>query len=222
MRKRSYVVFGLGSFGYSLAETLGDAGYEVMVVDKDSDPIQSISPKITYAVRADVTDPGVLESLDISQFDVAVIAFTQNMDASIMATLYAKEYKIPKVVAKAVTALHGTILRKVGADEVVFPERDMGVRVAQNLVAGGMVDFLELSDEYRLTEMHVPARWVGHSLNDLDARGRYNINVIALKDGKEVSMNIDPNQILQDHQFLVVMGDNESLDRLLNQEGERF
>lgn len=222
MRKRSYVVFGLGSFGYSLAETLGDAGYEVMVVDKDSDPIQSISPKITYAVRADVTDPGVLESLDISQFDVAVIAFTQNMDASIMATLYAKECKIPKVVAKAVTALHGTILRKVGADEVVFPERDMGVRVAQNLVAGGMVDFLELSDEYRLTEMHVPARWVGHSLNDLDARGRYNINVIALKDGKEVSMNIDPNQILQDHQFLVVMGDNESLDRLLNQEGERF
>ncbi len=144
MRKRSYVVFGLGSFGYSLAETLGDAGYEVMVVDKDSDPIQSISPKITYAVRADVTDPGVLESLDISQFDVAVIAFTQNMDASIMATLYAKECKIPKVVAKAVTALHGTILRKVGADEVVFPERDMGVRVAQNLVAGGMVDFLEL------------------------------------------------------------------------------
>lgn len=216
MRKRSYVVFGLGSFGYSLAETLGDAGYEVMVVDKDSDPIQSISPKITYAIKADVTDPGVLESLDISQFDVAVIAFTQNMNASIMATLYAKECQIPKVVAKAVTALHGTILRKVGADEVVFPERDMGVRVAQNLVAGGMVDFLELSDEYRLTEIHVPARWVGRSLNELDVRGRYNINVIALKDGEEVSMNIDPNQILQGHQFLVVMGDNESLDRLLS------
>lgn len=215
MSKKSYVVFGLGSFGYSLAETLGDSGYEVMVVDKGSDPIQSIAPKITYAVKADVTDPGVLESLDISQFDVAVIAFTQNMNASIMATLYAKECNIPKVIAKAMTSLHGTILRKVGADEVVFPERDMGVRVAQNLMAGGMVDFLDLSDEYRLTEIHVPPRWVGHSLNDLDVRGKYDLNVIAVKDGEEVSMNIDPNQILMEHQFLVVMGANESLDRLL-------
>lgn len=215
MRKESYVVFGLGSFGYSVAETLGDSGYEVMVVDKGSDPIQSISPKITYAVKADVTDPGVLESLDISQFDVAIIAFTQNMNASIMTTLYAKECKIPKVVAKAVTALHGTILRKVGADEVVFPERDMGVRVAHNLMAGGMVDFLELSDEYRLTEIHVPPHWVGHSLNGLDVRGKYDLNVIAVKDGEEISMNIDPNQILREHQFLVVMGKDESLDRLL-------
>lgn len=215
MSKKSYVVFGLGSFGYSVAETLGDSGYEVMVVDKDSDPIQSISPKITYAVKADVTDPGVLESLDISQFDVAVIALSENMEASIMATLYAKECEIPKVVAKAVTALHGTVLRKVGADEVVFPERDMGVRVAQNLMAGGMVDFLELSDEYRLTEIHVPPRWVGHSLNALDVRARYNVNVIAVKDGEEVSMNINPDQILEEDQFLVVMGENKSLDRLL-------
>ncbi len=221
MKKKSYVVFGLGSFGYSVAETLADSGYEVMVVDKGSDPIQSISSKVTYAVKADVTDTGTLESLDISQFDVAVVAFTQDMNASIMATLYAKECRIPKVVAKAVTALHATILRKVGADEVVFPERDMGVRVAQNLVAGGMVDFLELSDEYRLTEIRVPSRWVGHSLNSLDVRGKYKLNVIAVKDGEEVSMNIDPNQRLEGHQFLVVMGDNESLDRLLGGEGGR-
>ena len=162
MRKESYVVFGLGSFGYSVAETLGDSGYEVMVVDKGSDPIQSISSKITYAVKADVTDPGVLESLDISQFDV-----------------------------------------------------DMGVRVAHNLMARGMVDFLELSDEYRLTEIHVPPHWVGRSLNGLDVRGNYDLNVIAVKDGEEISMNIDPNQILREHQFLVVMGKDESLDRLL-------
>lgn len=221
MKKKSYVVFGLGSFGYSVAETLGDSGYEVMVVDKGSDPIQSISSKVTYAVKADVTDTGTLESLDISQFDVAIVAFTQDMNASIMATLYAKECRIPKVVAKAVTALHATILRKVGADEVVFPERDMGVRVAQNLIAGGMVDFLELSDEYRLTELRVPARWAGHSLHSLDVRRRYNLNVIAVKDGDEVSMNIDPQQKLESHQFLVVMGDNKSLDRLLGGEGSR-
>lgn len=221
MRKKSYVVFGLGSFGYSVAETLADCGYEVMVVDKDSDPIQSISPKVTYAVKADVTDTGSLESLDISEFDVAVVAFTQDMNASIMATMYAKERRVPIVVAKAVTALHATVLRKVGADEVVFPERDMGIRVAQNLIAGGMVDFLELSDEYRLTEIRVPARWVGHSLNSLDVRRKYNLNVIAVKDGDEVSMNIDPQQKLEGHQFLVVMGENESLDRLLGGEGAR-
>ena len=221
MRKKSYVVFGLGSFGYSVAERLADCGYEVRVVDKGSDPIQSISPKVTYAVKADVTDTGTLEALDISQFDVAVVAFTQDMNASIMATLYAKECRIPKVVAKAVTALHATVLRKVGADEVVFPERDMGVRVAQNLVAGGMVDFLELSDEYRLTEIRVPSRWAGHSLNSLDVRRKYNLNVIAVKDGEEVSMNIDPQQKLEGHQSLVVMGDNESLDRLLGGEAGR-
>lgn len=215
MKKNSYVVFGLGAFGYSLAETLGDSGYEVMVVDKRNDPIQTISDKVTYAVKADVTEPGVLESLDIGQFDVVIVAFTQDMNASIMAAMYAKESGIPKVVAKAVTDIHGTILQKIGVDEVIFPEREMGVRVAQNLIAGGVVDILELSDEFSLMEIHVPASWAGHSLRSLDVRGKYNLNVIAIKDGEEVVMNLDPDQVLSGQQMLVVMGDNESLDQLL-------
>lgn len=215
MKKNSYVVFGLGAFGYSLAETLGDSGYEVMVVDKRNDPIQTISDKVTYAVKADVTEPGVLESLDICQFDVAVVAFTQDMNANIMAAMYAKESGIPKVAAKAVTDIHGTILQKIGVDEVIFPEREMGVRVAQNLIAGGVVDILELSDEFSLVEIHVPASWAGHSLRSLDVRGKYNLNVIAIKDGEEVVMNLDPDQVLSEQQMLVVMGDNASLDQLL-------
>ena len=215
MKKNSYVVFGLGAFGYSLAETLGDSGYDVMVVDKRNDPIQTISDKVTYAVKADVTEPGVLESLDIGQFDVVIVAFTQDMNASIMAAMYAKESGIPKVVAKAVTDIHGTILQKIGVDEVIFPEREMGVRVAQNLIAGGVVDILELSDEFSLVEIHVPASWAGHSLRSLDVRGKYNLNVIAIKDGEEVVMNLDPDQVLSGQQMLVVMGDNESLDQLL-------
>ncbi len=215
MKKNSYVVFGLGAFGYSLAETLGDSGYEVMVVDKRNDPIQTISDKVTYAVKADVTEPGVLESLDIGQFDVVIVAFTQDMNASIMAAMYAKESGIPKVVAKAVTDIHGTILQKIGVDEVIFPEREMGVRVAQNLIAGGVVDILELSDEFSLVEIHVPPSWAGHSLRSLDVRGKYNLNVIAIKDGEEVVMNLDPDQVLSGQQMLVVMGDNESLDQLL-------
>ena len=215
MKRNSYVVFGLGAFGYSLAETLGDSGYEVMVVDKRNDPIQTISDKVTYAVKADVTEPGVLESLDICQFDVVVVAFTQDMNASIMAAMYDKESGIPKVVAKAVTDIHGTILQKIGVDEVIFPEREMGVRVAQNLIAGGVVDILELSDEFSLVEIHVPASWAGHSLRSLDVRGKYNLNVIAIKDGEEVVMNLDPDQVLSEQQMLVVMGDNASLDQLL-------
>lgn len=215
MKKNSYVVFGLGAFGYSLAETLGDSGYEVMVVDKRNDPIQTISDKVTYAVKADVTEPGVLESLDICQFDVVVVAFTQDMNASIMAAMYAKESGITKVAAKAVTDIHGTILQKIGVDEVIFPEREMGVRVAQNLIAGGVVDILELSDEFSLVEIHVPASWAGHSLRSLDVRGKYNLNVIAIKDGEEVVMNLDPDQVLSEQQMLVVMGDNASLDQLL-------
>lgn len=215
MKRNSYVVFGLGAFGYSLAETLGDSGYEVMVVDKRNDPIQTISDKVTYAVKADVTEPGVLESLDICQFDVVVVAFTQDMNASIMAAMYAKESGITKVAAKAVTDIHGTILQKIGVDEVIFPEREMGVRVAQNLIAGGVVDILELSDEFSLVEIHVPASWAGHSLRSLDVRGKYNLNVIAIKDGEEVVMNLDPDQVLSEQQMLVVMGDNASLDQLL-------
>ena len=215
MKRNSYVVFGLGAFGYSLAETLGDSGYEVMVVDKRNDPIQTISDKVTYAVKADVTEPGVLESLDICQFDVVVVAFTQDMNASIMAAMYAKESGIPKVVAKAVTDIHGTILQKIGVDEVIFPEREMGVRVAQNLIAGGVVDILELSDEFSLVEIHVPASWAGHSLRSLDVRGKYNLNVIAIKDGEEVVMNLEPDQVLSEQQMLVGMGDNASLDQLL-------
>ena len=215
MKRNSYVVFGLGAFGYSLAETLGDSGYEVMVVDKRNDPIQTISDKVTYAVKADVTEPGVLESLDICQFDVGVVAFTQDMNASIMAAMYAKESGITKVAAKAVTDIHGTILQKIGVDEVIFPEREMGVRVAQNLIAGGVVDILELSDEFSLVEIHVPASWAGHSLRSLDVRGKYNLNVIAIKDGEEVVMNLDPDQVLSEQQMLVVMGDNASLDQLL-------
>lgn len=215
MKKNSYVVFGLGAFGYSLAETLGDAGCEVLVVDKKNDPIQTISDKVTYAVKADVTEPGVLESLDICQFDVAIVAFTQDMNASIMAAMYAKECGIPKVVAKAVTDIHGTILQKIGADEVVFPEREMGARVAQNLLAGGVVDILELSDDYSLIEIHVPGSWVGHSLRKLNVRKKYNINVIAIKEGEDISLNMDPDQVLNERQMLVVMGDNISLEQLL-------
>ena len=157
----------------------------------------------------------MLESLDICQFDVVVVAFTQDMNASIMAAMYAKESGIPKVVAKAVTDIHGTILQKIGVDEVIFPEREMGVRVAQNLIAGGVVDILELSDEFSLVEIHVPASWAGHSLRSLDVRGKYNLNVIAIKDGEEVVMNLDPDQVLSEQQMLVVMGDNASLDQLL-------
>ena len=132
-----------------------------------------------------------------------------------MAAMYAKESGITKVAAKAVTDIHGTILQKIGVDEVIFPEREMGVRVAQNLIAGGVVDILELSDEFSLVEIHVPASWAGHSLRSLDVRGKYNLNVIAIKDGEEVVMNLDPDQVLSEQQMLVVMGDNASLDQLL-------
>lgn len=215
MKRKSYVVFGLGAFGYSLAETLGDSGCEVMVVDKKDDPIQAISDKVTCAVKADVTEPGVLESLDIGQFDVAVVAFTQDMNASIMAAMYAKECGILKVAAKAVTDIHGTILRKIGVDEVIFPEREMGVRVAQNLIAGGVVDILELSEKFSLVEIHVPISWVGQSLRRLNVREKYNLNVIAIKEGGEVYVNMDPDQVLNEQQMLVVIGDHVSLDRLL-------
>lgn len=214
MKKKTYAVIGLGKFGFAVADTLAKAGCEVLAVDGDNERVQAIASSVTYPLCADVTEPGVMESLDFSNVDVAVIGISDNMEASIVATLYAKESGVPYVMVKANGILHGRILKKIGADEVIFPEFNTGVRVAKNFISGGFKDFFELSDEVSMVEMPVPADWVGKSLIELDLRGRHGINVIAIKEGENVTIELHPQEPLHKGQILGIVGKNSVLSTL--------
>ena len=214
MKEKSYAVIGLGQFGMSVAETLAESDCDVLAIDAREENIQEIADKVTYAVRADVREPEVLRSLGVQNVDVAVIAVAENMEASIMATMQAKELGVPYVLAKAMNALHGKILEKIGADRVIYPEQSMGLRVARNLMSGGFLDVFELSTEFSMAEFPVPGDWVGKSLQELQLRESHDINIIAIKVGDDVEINLDPVKPLEADWHLMAIGKNKVLESL--------
>ncbi|MCU6766221.1 potassium channel family protein [Blautia ammoniilytica] len=214
MKEKSYAVIGLGQFGMSVAETLAESDCDVLAIDAREENIQEIADKVTYAVRADVREPEVLRTLGVQNVDVAVIAVAENMEASIMATMQAKELGVPYVLAKAMNALHGKILEKIGADRVIYPEQSMGLRVARNLMSGGFLDVFELSTEFSMAEFPVPTEWIGKSLQELQLRESHDINIIAIKVGNNVEINLDPVKPLEADWHLIAIGKNKVLERL--------
>ena len=214
MKEKSYAVIGLGQFGMSVAETLAESDCDVLAIDAREENIQEIADKVTYAVRADVREPEVLRTLGVQNVDVAVIAVAENMEASIMATMQAKELGVPYVLAKAMNALHGKILEKIGADRVIYPEQSMGLRVARNLMSGGFLDVFELSTEFSMAELPVPTEWIGKSLQELQLRESHDINIIAIKVGDDVEINLDPVKPLEADWHLMAIGKNKVLERL--------
>ena len=214
MKEKSYAVIGLGQFGMSVTETLAESDCDVLAIDAREENIQEIADKVTYAVRADVREPEVLRTLGVQNVDVAVIAVAENMEASIMATMQAKELGVPYVLAKAMNALHGKILEKIGADRVIYPEQSMGLRVARNLMSGGFLDVFELSTEFSMAEFPVPTEWVGKSLQELQLRESHDINIIAIKVGDDVEINLDPVKPLEADWHLMAIGKNKVLERL--------
>ena len=214
MKEKSYAVIGLGQFGMSVAETLAESDCDVLAIDAREENIQEIADKVTYAVRADVREPEVLRTLGVQNVDVAVIAVAENMEASIMATMQAKELGVPYVLAKAMNALHGKILEKIGADRVIYPEQSMGLHVARNLMSGGFLDVFELSTEFSMAEFPVPTEWIGKSLQELQLRESHDINIIAIKVGDDVEINLDPVKPLEADWHLMAIGKNKVLERL--------
>ena len=214
MKEKSYAVIGLGQFGMSVAETLAESDCDVLAIDAREENIQEIADKVTYAVRADVREPEVLRTLGVQNVDVAVIAVAENMEASIMATMQAKELGVPYVLSKAMNALHGKILEKIGADRVIYPEQSMGLRVARNLMSGGFLDIYELSTEFSMAEFPVPTEWVGKSLQEFQLRESHDINIIAIKVGDDVEINLDPVKPLEADWHLMAIGKNKVLERL--------
>lgn len=213
MKGKSFAVIGLGQFGMTLARELANADYDVLAIDDKDENIQEIAETVTYAVRADVREPGILKSLGVQNVDVAVIAIAENMEACVLATMQAKDLGVPLVLAKAMNSLQGRILEKIGADQVIYPERSMGMRVARNLMSEGFEDIFELSAEFSMAEFRLPVEWTGKSLAELRLREKYHINVVAVKHGDTVNVNLNPSKKLETGCVLVAVGKNEDLDQ---------
>ncbi len=211
---KQYVVIGCGRFGSSVARTLYNMGHDVLAIDSSEEIIQYISEEVTHAIQADATDENVLKSLGIRNFDVAIITIGSNIQASIMTTLMAKELGVKYVVAKAHSEIHAKLLFKIGADRVVFPERDMGIRVAHNLVSGNILDYIELSPEYSIMEITAPSEWIGKTLLDLNVRSKYGINVMAIKHDSQINISPTATDCIKDGDILVVIGRNKDLEKL--------
>ncbi len=212
---KQFLVIGLGRFGSSLACTLSQSGHEVLGVDRREDLVQDIADTITQAVQADATDEQVLRSLGVANFNVAVVAIGENLQASIMCTLLLKEMGVEYVIAKARDHLHGKVLKKIGADRVVFPERDMGVRVAHNLVSTNLLDYIELSEHYSIMEITAPSFVVGKSLAKLQLPNKLGVSIIAIKTGDD-QLNVTPgaDDVIKEGDILVIAGSNDGLRKM--------
>ena len=214
MENKSFAVLGLGKFGRSTVEELVRAGADVMVVDNDEEQVKKISEIAAYAMQADVRDSEAMQELGLSNMDGVIVAMTGSLDASIMATIMAKEEGVPYVLAKAQDEVHERILKRVGADKVVIPERESAARVARNMISGNFLDFIELSERVRMVELSVKPEWMGYSLCELDLRKKYSLNVMAIRSEGELVTNIDPEEKLTADMTLLVTIDKKDLARL--------
>ena len=209
---KQFVVVGLGRFGSSLAETLAEKDYDVLAIDINEERVQAMSNIVTHSVEADATDEQALKTLGVRNFEVAVVSIGDNIHSNILATLVLKELGVPYVVVKAQDTLHGKILKKVGADRVVYPERDMGARIAHNLISSNVLDYIEFAKDYSIVEIVATENMVGKSLADLELRTRFGVNVMAIKRGDDLNVTPGANDRILDGDILVVMGKNNSLD----------
>jgi trk system potassium uptake protein TrkA len=210
---KQYGVIGLGRFGSSVAKTLYEYGYDVMAIDSNEDRIQENLNHVTHAVQADSTDEEALKALGIKNFDVVVVAIGQDIQSSILTTLIIKDLGVKNLVVKAQNDLHGKVLYKIGADKVVFPERDMGLRVAHHLISPNILDFIELADDYSIVEIVASEFMVGKNLLQLDVRAKYGCNVMAIKSGEKINVAPHAQDRISHGDILVVMGQNADLQK---------
>lgn len=210
----NYAVFGLGRYGKAVAKELVEDGAEVLAIDIDEEVVNEASAVIPFCKCADITDPEVINQLGISNMDVVVISVAGDLEASVMATMLCKEAGVKRVIVKCANEMNCKIMTKVGADQVVIPESESGIRLAKNLLSSGFVDIIELSKDVSMVELSVRPEWEGKNLIELSLRKKYGINVVALIEGKEVCTNINPEQALSASMKLIVIGNTAKLSKL--------
>ena len=214
MKAKQFLVVGLGRFGMSVARSLSDLGQEVMAVDTDAALVDTMAPHVMQAIQLDVTDEEALSSLDIQNFDVAIVSIGQNTRDSILVSVLLKELGVPYLVARVNDELHAKVLRKVGVDRVIFPEQDMGARLARSLLTPNVLELMELTGDYQIVETRVPAKWVGHSMLDLDVRRRYGLTILAILRGGRFLVSPAPDIPFETNDNVLVMGRKDDIERL--------
>jgi trk system potassium uptake protein TrkA len=220
MARRSFAVIGLGRFGSAMATTLAGLGHDVIGIDGDQDKVRALADLVSLAMQLDATDERALRGAGIKDVDVAVVSIGENIEASLLVVTLLREMGIKHIVAKAVTALHGRILEKLGVTRVVFPEREMAIRIAHSLVVPSVIDYIELSNEFSIVEVPAPGEFVGKTLREIGLRSRFGLTTIAIKHtdqtGATRSTNIapGPDDVVQHGDILALLGSNERLGQL--------
>ena len=212
--EKTYAVFGLGRYGIAVARELARNGMEVIAVDTDERIVNAAADELPICKCADITDPEVIRQLGIANVDVVIIAMANNLEASVMAVTLCKEIGVKTVIAKSANEMHQKILTRVGADKVVFPENESGIRLAKNLLSSGFVDMVSLANNVSMIELEVKPEWVEKSLIELNLRKKYSINVVAVRAGDMVSVDIDPHAPLKEDDKLIVIANTEKFSKL--------
>lgn len=214
---KSFLVIGLGKFGRSCAKELAKLNYDVLGVDENPRLVNEASNYLTHTVQADSTDEDFLKSLGIENFDSCIIAIGENQEASVMITVLLKEHGAKHIVAKAQSELHAKILKKVGADQVVLPEYDTGIKLAHSLCHRNIYDLIDISTNYSIVSITAPKEWVNKNLEQLSPRYNYGVNIIAIEPVND-EPNVFPNAttVINKNDVVVVIGDNENLEKLKN------
>ena len=213
---KSYAVFGLGRYGKAVAEELVNSGAEVLAVDIKQDNVNNAIETIPVCKCADITEPEVIKRLGISNIDVVIVAIASNLEASVIAVTLCKEAGVPTVIVKCGNDMHQKILYRVGADKVIFPEKESGTRLAKNLLSSGFSEMIELSDDVSMVEINVKDEWVGKTLIDLSLRKKYSINVVAIRNSDNICTSVDPSTVLEKDSQLIVIADTVKLKKLNN------
>lgn len=212
--KTSVLVIGLGRFGVSAARELIRLGHEVLAVDINEATVNEIAPEVTHAVQLDAADEGALRAIGAAEFDHAIIGISGGVEASIFATMALKKLGVRNVVAKAGSDLHGAILERVGADRVVFAEREMGTRVAHSFAVRQVLDYLDVAPRVGIVKVRPPDSWAGRSLKDLDLVGRLQLTPVALRRGDGVTINPHPTEVIRADDELILIGRDDRLEEL--------
>ena len=216
MSKQQYAVIGLGRFGTSVARRLHEAGQEVLGIDVSEERIDEAQLYVTHAVIADSTDEKALTSIGIRNFDCVIVAIGNDIQSSILTVMILKDLGVKKVIAKALSKLHGKVLDRIGADWIIYPERDMGERVANQLLSPNMLNYIELSKEYNIEEIMIPEKMAEKSLKELNIRAKYNVSAIAVFREGDVIISPSPDEIIHKGDLLVMIGNKEDLAEFAN------
>ena len=209
---KSFVVIGLGRFGMQVAKKLSQQGCEVLAIDTSADLVQQVGDIVTQAVIADARDKEVLRSLCVQDFDCAVVAIGDSLSDSVLATLNLKELGVPKVICKAHDETHRNVLQKLGADRVVIPEQENADRLAKSLASTNVLDYIELSSDYGIIEVPVPAAWENKSLIELNVRAKLGVNILSVKRDGNITVSPAADYRLAKGDIMLVLGETAALE----------